>query len=382
MTSPELLLSAVVSLADDPNSFELIGNDTVLQLSRQSGSQGFSDSASLLRLTGTAVRRLLAVGVTPLDLCHNLAQRLPQLAGVSLHDCDAVLLCHSHTNTATAECLAGEIAGLLHLRPDRVRGWNFGCSGFIQLLCEAADLFAQQPQFNRLALFNVETPETWHCSADRMFCGIVGAGATAVIVERANSRVPASSAASPRNPANSTGTGITAIHRDVLPITRLPGSPPLFHIEDCDGWTFRGQPCHRTVMRMNPEQVFVNAIDMMLATLRKALKHQPPQPGQQIVVLPHQPSGKLLRALAAAVKLEFPDCILLENLELQGNTISCTIPQLLADLPKVLLRNNIIPRPNTLFVAIGAGICMQRMHDQMSAGYAVFEANPQQILRG
>jgi 3-oxoacyl-[acyl-carrier-protein] synthase III len=383
LTCPELLLTAVLSLADDQNLFEAIGNDTVLRLSRQAGRSGFADAASLHRLTGTASRRLLAVGVAPLDLCCKLAQRLSLNTGISLDDCDAVLLCHSHTTNAAAESLAQKLAEKLKLNPAIVHGWNFGCSGFIQLLCEAAQLFAQQASINRVALLNVETPETWHCSADRMFCGIVGAGATAVVVERANSQTTATQiqpqpqtltqpGPTPR------GTRVTALQRVDIPILLPPASPPLFHVEDCDGWTFRGQTCRRPVMRMNAEQVFVSGIELMLATLRQALKQlsPAPAPSRRIVILPHQPSGKLLRALASAVQLEFPGCHLLQNLEQQGNTISCTIPQLLADLPEVLQQNNVAPHPETLYVAIGAGICMHRMHDQMSAGFAVLEACP------
>lgn len=378
MTNPELLLTAVVSVADDRTLFDMVGNDTVLQLSRQGGRQGFADETSLLRLTGTASRRLLANGVTPLDLCRELARQLSLKTGVALDDCDAVLLCHSHTTNSAAERLALELTQNLLLRHTTVRGWNFGCSGFVQLLCEAADLFMQQPRFNRIVLLNVETPETWHCSADRTFCGIVGAGATAVVVERASSLRPAIHSQTGPMP---TGAYISALQRVDVPVSLPSNGPPLFHVEDCDGWTFRGQPCHRPVMRMNAEQVFVSGIELMLAIVRKALQEHPPEPGRQIIILPHQPSGKLLRALAAAVQLEYPGCRLLQNLEQQGNTISCTIPQILADLPQTLARNAIKPSDGSLFVAIGAGICMQRMNDRMSAGYAVFKNDPQQLLR-
>ena len=35
----------------------------------------------------------------------------------------------------------------------------------------------------KVALVSVETPEFWHDGADRLFCGIVSAGATAAVLE-------------------------------------------------------------------------------------------------------------------------------------------------------------------------------------------------------
>ena len=77
------------------------------------------------------------------------------------------------------------------LSPQTVQPFNFGCSGFLKLLHEGTLLLADRRSVKRIALLNVETPETWHDGSDRLFCGIVSAGATGVVLER-NAGMPVS----------------------------------------------------------------------------------------------------------------------------------------------------------------------------------------------
>ena len=75
-------------------------------------------------------------------------------------------------------------------------------------------------------------------------------------------------------------------------------------------------------MRMSAEPVFLNGIELMLAGLRTAASSIEVLPGQRVIVVPHQPSGKLLKALVAAARVEFPGFEYLNNLKNYGNTIS------------------------------------------------------------
>jgi 3-oxoacyl-[acyl-carrier-protein] synthase III len=361
IADPQVSLTAAVSLADSPDFFEVLDNQAVLRLSRQGGRPGFRDIASLQRLTGVTSRRLLAPHVTPLTLVQGLEQQLAHRTGVRLSDCDAVLLCHSHATPDAAVQLAREVAAQLKLPAAKVLGWNFGCSGFIQLLCEAVQMLQHRPDFHRLALLNVETPETWHCSADRVFCGIVGAGATGVLLERGET------------PSPSSGLQVKALGRSEIFLPLQPSQGPLFHREDCQAWTFHGQPHHATVMRMNAEQVFVQGIELMLRALRAASKSSPVAEGRTAMVLPHQPSGKLLNALFMLAQQEFPNFSFLQDLAHHGNTISCTIPQILAELPAVCRQNSIELPSSPLLIGISAGICMPQMEDHMSVGFVVLE---------
>ncbi|MFM8478369.1 MAG: hypothetical protein ACKOEO_21500 [Planctomycetaceae bacterium] len=376
---PNLRLAAAVSLADSPGFFQPLGNDAILGLSRQGDRPGFRDLATIQRLTGIRSRLLLQPGITPLRLVQGLWQHLQQNSGCGMVRCDQVLLCHSHVDPAAAERLATAAAGELGLPSDHVQGFNFGCTGFVQLLCEAAVLFSRHPDIQRIALLTAETPETWHCSADRLFCGIVGAGATAVLVERAAADAPQPAAAFPATQA----TGLTGqlpawqlagLARADLALPIRSADAPLFSVETTDAFSFRGEPVRRSVMRMQAEDVFVHGIELMQLALRGALQTHPSRPGQRVLVLPHQPSGKLLRAFIAAAHHEFPDCQFLENLEHHGNCVSCTIPQQLSELAEVCRRNSLPPPgPDDLLIAVTAGICMHRRHDHMACGYALLK---------
>jgi 3-oxoacyl-[acyl-carrier-protein] synthase III len=371
---PNLRLVAAVSLADSPGFFQPLGNEAILGLSRQGDRPGFRDLATIQRLTGISSRRLLQPGITPLRLVQGLWQHLQQDFGRATDHCDRVLLCHSHVDPAAAQRLATAAAGELGFPSDHVLGCNFGCTGFVQLLCEAAELFSKHPDIQRIALLTIETPETWHCSADRLFCGIVGAGATAVLVERPAAQSPRSAAApsTTRTTSHLSAWLLTGLARADLELPIRSADAPLFSVETTDAFSFHGEPVRRSVMRMHAEEVFVHGIELMQLALRNALRTQPPRPRQRVLVLPHQPSGKLLRAFIAAARHEFPDCQFLENLEYHGNCISCTIPQQLSELTEVCRRNSLPPPgPDDLLIAVTAGICMHRRHDHMACGYAL-----------
>jgi len=149
---------------------------------------------------------------------------------------------------------------------------------------------------------------------------------------------------------------------------------PLFRTETADVFDFRGQPCRRTVMRMNAEPVFINGIELMLDNLRMAMLSIDRQAGQRVIVAPHQPSGKLLRALIAAAAMEFPDIEFLNNLESYGNTISSSVPTLVSRMDEVLTRNKLAPlRDNDHVILLAAGICMTNIADRMSAGHTCLQ---------
>ena len=244
------------------------------------------------------------------------------------------------------------------MSPRTVLPFNFGCSGFLKLLHEGTLLLADRGDVKRIALLNVETPETWHDGSDRLFCGIVSAGATGVVLER-NSGIP-----------------VTLVRTDDFAISPAlrPNPHPLFWKETGQVYTFRGETITRTVMRMNAETVFLNGIELMLNNLRSAIATVDLQPGQRVIVIPHQPSGKLLKALIAAAKLEYPDFEFLNNLSDFGNTISAAVPTVMARLPQVLEQNNRPPIcDGDLIILLGAGICMREIENHMSAGHACLE---------
>lgn len=351
-------LSSVVDVYDRGDLFEFIDNARVVELSRLGGNAGFASPENVLRSTGISVRRILKNGVTTADLGIALCRRLEQESGIAVGDFSAIMLCHSNTDSNACARLADELSHRLDLPKSSISAFNFGCSGFLKLLHEAVLHLASEESTTRIALLNIETPEFWHDASDRLFCGIVGAGATAMVLARGE------------------GIPVSVVRSDDFLVSAelRPNPAPLFRQDDADSFCFRGHPIHRTVMRMNAEPVFLNGIELMLAGLRDAAASIDVQPGQRVIVVPHQPSGKLLKALIAAARNEFPHFEYLNNLKSYGNTISSSVPTVLSRLPEVLESNGYAAlREGDHVILLAAGICMEEIGDHMSAGHACLQ---------
>lgn len=351
-------LSFFVDVFDRVDLFDRIDNPTVVRLSCLGQKSGFSSVDSVQKSTGITLRRMLKSGVTALDLATAVFDKLCCVSDYAAADFSVILLCHSGVDDDAAEQLAVDVERHYRFPPKTVQPYNFGCSGFLKVLQEGTLLLADGRNIKRIAILNVETPETWHDGSDRLFCGIVSAGATGVVLER------------------NLGMPISVIRADDFAISPSlrPNPDPLFRKETGPVYTFRGDSISRTVMRMNAETVFLNGIELMLNNLRSAVTSIDLRPGQRVIVIPHQPSGKLLKALIAAARLEYPDFEFLNNLNNFGNTISAAVPTIMARLPQVIEQNGGQPiRNGDLIILLAAGICMHEIADHMSAGHACLE---------
>ena len=351
-------LSCFVDVFDRVDLFDRIDNQTVVSLSCLGQKSGFSSVESVQKSTGIVLRRMLKPGVTSVDLTTAVFDKLCRASGCAPEDFSLVLLCHSGVNDENSVQLAMAIEQRYAFLPETVRPFNFGCSGFLKLLQEGTLLLAERRNVKRIALLNVETPETWHDGSDRLFCGIVSAGATGVVLER------------------NVGLPISVIRADDFAISESlrPNPHPLFRKETGQVYSFRGEAVSRTVMRMNAETVFLNGIELMLNNLRSAVASFDQRPGQRVIVIPHQPSGKLLKALIAAARIEYPAFEFLNNLSDFGNTISAAVPTIMARLPQVIEQNGGKPiRSGDLIILLAAGICMHEIENHMSAGHACLE---------
>lgn len=348
-------LTALADVFDQSDLFELIDNDAVMTLSSLGGQAGFSSTKAIRKSTGINQRRILRNGAAPIDLALALCGRLEDVTRDPISAYSQVFLCHSHTDPHASERLGRQLESELKLPAGTIQAFNFGCSGFLKLLTEGTLALEQGGEQTKVALLSVETPQFWHDGSDRLFCGIVSAGATAAVLEVG------------------AGLPLLPVRSDdfLVPMERRPNPDPLFRMETGEVFDFRGRLCHKTVMRMNPEPVFLNGIELMLDNLRSALLSIDRQPGERIIVAPHQPSAKLLKALVAAAQQEFPDVEFLNNLELYGNMISSSVPTLVSRLSEVMHRNGLAPiAEGDHLVLLAAGICMTEIENHMSAGHA------------
>jgi 3-oxoacyl-[acyl-carrier-protein] synthase III len=351
---------------DREDLFEYLDNEQIVELSRLGNRPGFSSPENVLRSTGISTRRILKPNVTAADLAQAVCRRLEQESGRLLQDFSAVMLCHSDTDSAACKRLGDELCRRMNIPATAMMTFNFGCSGFLKLLHEGVLHLVGDESTSRVVLLNIETPEGWHDASDRLFCGIVGAGATGMILER--------------------GAGIPVVNvrsEDFLVPEHLrPNPAPLFHHETADVFSFRSEAVRRCVMRMNAEPVFLNGIELMLANLRSAVASIDLHPEKRVIVVPHQPSGKLLKALIAAARKEFPEFEYLNNLKAYGNTISSSVSTILSRLPEVLAANQQDPlRTGDHVILLAAGICMHEIENHMSAGHACLQwiSSPQQL---
>ncbi len=344
---PQYRLAETISLCARTDLFETLSNERVSELSQMAGPGGFANAAAVLRSTGVSVRRILQPDVQPVHLAMALEVALDQQNLGRFEDFTTILLCHSHTDPTAAEQLASSLQQQARHPLPPVHAINAGCSGFLQQLQLACHV-PHSSRHSRTLLLNIETPEHWHCAADRAFCGLISAAATATIIDQQR------------------GRPIHWLQTADLPVpdSHLLEPGPLFHTETTDSVTFRGAAQPRHIMRMHGEAVFVHAIELMLHAVKNAWQQLPP--GSPVTLIPHQPSGKLLRTFAAALQSELPQIEVLSNLEYSGNTISATIPELLACLPPATATQ---PAASHLILA-ACGICMRRMHDHLSCGSA------------
>ena len=368
-----LQLGPTVSLCHRSDLFETLDNERITELSGQKGVGGFASSAAVLRATGIARRRILNPGVTPLDVTRELLHHLTDSTGWLPGDFSHIYLCHSHAIPEAAMQLATRLRANFPREMPAITPLNSGCTGFLQLLSVATRFLQTHENASRVLLLNVETPDLWHCSADRLFCGIVGGGATATVLQRKPASPP--SLKSPQTVM----LALQDIHVQDVPVepSANVSADPLFFRETGAMFSFHGQSTTGTMMRMNAEAVFLHGIELMLQSLRKAVRRCPVRPGQRVLVVPHQPSGKLLRALIAAARQEFPEFHFVNNLLNHGNTISSTIPLVLAHLPAILHQQELEPpaRGDRL-IMMASGICMIRMADTMATGLATFDWDP------
>jgi 3-oxoacyl-[acyl-carrier-protein] synthase III len=147
----------------------------------------------------------------------------------------------------------------------------------------------------------------------------------------------------------------------------------LFWTEEGEFLNFRGELDRRLVMRMNGGRVFLQGTSLMIDACRSAwqtVAHQ----DRRLLVASHQPSGKMLNAMINVLQDELPCLEFLNHLSHYANSISSTIPVVLAHLNRILKRQGSDPIRSGDFVLLpAAGISMSHKATHMAQGWAVLE---------
>lgn len=354
----DVYLSSVVDIADREDLFEILDNERVLELSHMGPGTGFRNEASILKSTGVEQRRMLRFGVDALDVAVTVARKLQFEVGFDWDDCPVFGLCHSHTDPVATRELANELCDALEIRHCRPFVINFGCAGYLELLRRGSELMIDAPDDAVIPLLTVETPEAWHDAADRAFCGIISTGATGTVLSKRGGHKL---------------LHVSMRHREIPEASR--NFEPLFLTDVGEYPQFCGGYSKRCVMRMNGEAVFINGVELMIEAARIAISQiSGGEDGRRVLVAPHQPSGKMLRALFSVLRDECPGAILLNNLALYANSISSTVPTVLAHIDEILAdQGQPAARQGDLIVLPAAGICMAQKATHLSQGWAVID---------
>lgn len=351
----ECAITDVVEITDREDLFQIVDNDQITEFSRAYGKDGFSSAASVLKSTGVVERRICRPGVDAVDLGVAVAEKLRHAHGFAWADCPAIGLSHSHADPDSLHWLAGELSRELGVDQRKFFGINFGCVGFLELLRQGVDHFSQSG--GPIPLLTVEVPDGWHDASDRSFCGIVSSGATGSLLH---------------NGPGHRIREVNVVAKEVPPAPNMP-LEDLFWTETDEVLNFYGQPETRTVMRMNGGQVFLSGTELMIGAFRQAFETIC-RDGRRVLVASHQPSGKMLRAMIAVLRDEFPHIDFMNNLSHHANSISSTIPTVLSHLEAILDRSGCTSISKGDYVLLpAAGICMDMKATHLSQGWAVLE---------
>lgn len=350
----DVAFTEFVDVADREELFEILDNSRILELSQMGGGEGFSSAQSIARSTGVETRRILSPGVDTLDVGVAVAEKLQDHVGFDWKDCPAIGLCHSHVEPDRARHLGRQLANHFGVDSSKFYSLNHGCAGFLELVRQATGRLIELPEKVHIPLLTVETPDDWHDAADRAFCGIVSVGATGTTLWN--------------------GPGHRLLHAKTknvrVPQEKRNNGTPLFHPVTRTSVDFFGEARLKSVMTMDGEAVFENGAELMLQACRKS--HEEIEGlGRRVLVVPHQPSGKMLRALIATAGYEMQDVDFLNNLRHHGNMISSSIPSVLARLQDVAAENGCQPvQDGDVIVLAVAGICMAHPADHFAKGRA------------
>ena len=340
-----------------PDLLEPLTNERISELTGLTAKRVFQS-------TGMDTRYIMSKGRHPLDLARRVMERFYAQSGITPQQIGALAFSHTCYDKIFAEEMADTLGKELHLPKENVLGRSYGCAGFPDILQIAGVLAEQLPSDRHCLVLNVETPQLNKDARDKYATPIFAAGATATTLWK--------------------GPGHQLLFADVDDIVPAnnPKKEKFFTVANELAEDFWGEKQMRMVSHMNGNLVYTNGLETIERAARESLERvlNMGHLGHRIVVVPHQPNGKMVQMFVdvdgPAMTRENDGKVIsvewVNGMNGMGNTISATIPSVLARLWKLLpgmQKGEIV-----LFPA--AGICVENPEDKMSMGHGAMIWNP------
>lgn len=294
----------------------------------------------ILSKTGIRERRVAAADETASDLAFAAAEKLFASGRVGRDEVDFLILCTQAPDyfLPTSACILQERLGLS--RDIGALDVNLGCSGFVYCLSLAAGLIATGAA-SRVLLLTADTYSKYINRRDRSVRTLFGDGAAATLIEAAPEQ---GSARIGPFVFGTDGRGAGDLIVPAGGFRRPSCAASAVEVDDASG------------NRRSADQLYMNGGAVMMFTLREVPRTlsrllEACGIGADAVdhVVLHQANGFMLDALQK--KLGVPAAKVPRLFETVGNTVSSTIPFVLANL----MENGQAP-PGTRVVLIGFGV--------------------------
>ncbi len=319
------------------------------------------DAKRVIKSTGVADRFVLKKGTTVQGVVHELLDAWLAEAGLTEKDCGGIALSHTnYANPSDALHIAETVAQQRNISGP-VLATSYGCTGFVKLVSEAIPAMKHVQNDKCLPLLFVESPtngvDVRDPKAGPIFAD--GAAATGLLHDVGHKLLFASV-------------------RDIEP--PVASSGPIFHSEVDDAENFFGESERKLVMRMAGNEAYENAIQVLTQATGIALErilyggrgYSP-----RVFVVPHQPNGKLVKALQDMTGPELqqhfglPKVRFVNGMWERANTVSVTIPSTIARIAE--LEKEDPPKQGDIVLMPAAGICIADPGSKMSQGRAAME---------
>ncbi len=282
-----------------------------------------TSDAWIVERTGIRSRHIAAANETTSDLAEHAARRALDMAGLSPHDLDLIILA-----TTTPDKLFPSTACLLQERLG-VGGFpafdvQAVCTGFLYALA-TADKFIQTGGAKNVLVVGAETFSRLVDWTDRNTCVLFGDGAGAVVLSA----------------SDEAGILSTHLHADGRYHEALAanGHVKQGQLNQGDGFTF-----------MRGQEVFKFAVKALSQVVAEALEANQLTQNQIDWLVPHQANKRIIDGIAK--KLQLPSERVVVTVDYHGNTSAASVPLAL----DVAVRDGRIQRGDTLLLeAMGGG---------------------------